>query len=409
MRARLFPLLISLFLISLFLSFPPSSYAQGPGECPTPTTYRVQPGDSLSLIAQRFGTDVPTLVALNNIADPDHIEVGQVLRLPCRVRVQDRTLAATLAGWMSGLHLPGASSVSAPHFALWQAHYHAYLDWKALNLPADVELFPLAARPGDTLLVRITLHAEQVITPSVRVFDRWEPLIKQKGEYQGFVPLHGMVMPGLLRVTLGVWTANGITHTVELPVWIEEGGFPTQSIQLPPSKSTLLTPETIEKEAAYLGEVWQRAQGPPRWQGPFSWPLDINKWPTTAPYGVRRTYNGGMIRGYHTGQDIAAPEGTPVHAAAAGTVLLAEPLQIRGNAVVLSHGAGVTSNYWHLSRIAVKVGQKVKRGDLLGWVGTTGLSTGAHLHWELRVYGVPVNPVPWTRVPGPATRWHFQK
>jgi len=111
------------------------------------------------------------------------------------------------------------------------------------------------------------------------------------------------------------------------------------------------------------------------------------------------------VRGYHTGQDIAVPQGTPVRAPAAGVVLLAEPLHVRGNAVVIDHGAGVTSNYWHLSRIAVRKGQQVKRGDVIGWVGTTGLSTGAHLHWEIRVYGVPVNPVPWTRARGPATWW----
>ncbi|MCB0241403.1 MAG: M23 family metallopeptidase, partial [Anaerolineae bacterium] len=80
--------------------------------------------------------------------------------------------------------------------------------------------------------------------------------------------------------------------------------------------------------------------------------------------------------GYHTGQDFAAPEGVPVLAPASGTVVLAEPLDVRGNAVVIDHGAGVFTGYWHLSQIDVQAGQQVKPGDQLGLVGTTGLSTG---------------------------------
>jgi murein DD-endopeptidase MepM/ murein hydrolase activator NlpD len=77
--------------------------------------------------------------------------------------------------------------------------------------------------------------------------------------------------------------------------------------------------------------------------------------------------------------------------------VLAEPLQIRGNAVIVDHGRGVMTGYWHLSQIDVTVGQHLDRGDLLGHVGNTGLSTGAHLHWELRVLGVQVDPLQWVR------------
>ena len=70
---------------------------------------------------------------------------------------------------------------------------------------------------------------------------------------------------------------------------------------------------------------------------------------------------------------------------------------MRGNAVIIDHGLGVHTGYWHLSSIKVKPGQMVKPGDLIGLVGTTGLSTGDHLHWELRIGDVPVNPLVWTR------------
>jgi murein DD-endopeptidase MepM/ murein hydrolase activator NlpD len=76
---------------------------------------------------------------------------------------------------------------------------------------------------------------------------------------------------------------------------------------------------------------------------------------------------------------------------------LAEPLQVRGKVVILDHGLGVFSGFWHLSQIDVEVGQVVGRGEKVGLVGSTGLSTGPHLHWEMRVHNVPVFPIQWTR------------
>ena len=75
-----------------------------------------------------------------------------------------------------------------------------------------------------------------------------------------------------------------------------------------------------------------------------------------------------------------------------GVVVLAEALQVRGNAVVIDDGGGVYSGYWHMSELGVAVGQSVQVGDVIGLVGNTGLSTGAHLHWELHIYGVAVDP-----------------
>ena len=75
---------------------------------------------------------------------------------------------------------------------------------------------------------------------------------------------------------------------------------------------------------------------------------------------------------------------------------LAEPLTVRGNAVIIDHGLGVHSGYYHLSEISVQEGQQVKKGDVVGKVGDTGLATGPHLHWEIRVNGINVDPAQWT-------------
>ena len=89
--------------------------------------------------------------------------------------------------------------------------------------------------------------------------------------------------------------------------------------------------------------------------------------------------------------------GMPAYAPADGVVALAEKLTVRGNAVIINHGWGIYSGVYHLSEINVTVGQRVKQGQVVAKIGSTGLSTGSHLHWDLRVRGLNVDPMQWTR------------
>jgi len=116
-----------------------------------------------------------------------------------------------------------------------------------------------------------------------------------------------------------------------------------------------------------------------------------------AHLAIRRSYNGGPFGSHHGGIDLAIEEGVPVAAANRGRVVVAEPLKVRGNVAILDHGLGVYSAYYHLSATRVEKGQMVEKGQIVGLVGNTGLSTGAHLHWEMRVTGATVDPLEWTR------------
>lgn len=112
----------------------------------------------------------------------------------------------------------------------------------------------------------------------------------------------------------------------------------------------------------------------------------------TSDYGMRtHPVLGG--RRSHKGIDIAAPTGTPIYATADGLVSKAEPFSSYGNYVAIEHGASVQTRYAHMSRIAVAAGARVKKGDIIGYVGSTGRSTGPHLHYEVRVNGESVNPM----------------
>ena len=112
----------------------------------------------------------------------------------------------------------------------------------------------------------------------------------------------------------------------------------------------------------------------------------------TSGFGVRRDPVHGRAA-FHAGLDIAAPPGRPVHATADGVVVLAGPHGDLGNAIIVSHGFGLSTRYGHLSAIAVQPGQRVHRGDVVGYVGNTGHSTGYHLHYEVVKDGEAVNPL----------------
>jgi len=148
----------------------------------------------------------------------------------------------------------------------------------------------------------------------------------------------------------------------------------------------------IEARAARLEEDLRAYEAALRERArvPSIWPVEGGE--TTDSFGVRGNPFGGGSSEFHPGQDIAAPRGTPVVAAADGTVTTAGWQNGYGNVVIIDHGNGLSTRYGHLSRIEVSAGQELKRGRLLGLVGSTGRSTGPHLHYEVRIGEAPVSP-----------------
>ena len=132
-----------------------------------------------------------------------------------------------------------------------------------------------------------------------------------------------------------------------------------------------------------------------RWGTMMSYPVDEPY--IVSGFGNRRTYNNGVFSNYHSGIDfgVYTANNINIYAAADGTVLFASELPIHGNYTVIDHGWGVYTSYSHQSQLLVTPGQEVKRGDLIGLIGNTGRSVGPHLHWEVIIHSVYVNPITW--------------
>ena len=130
---------------------------------------------------------------------------------------------------------------------------------------------------------------------------------------------------------------------------------------------------------------------------PSRTPLDAYR--TSSSYGLRSHPVLGGLRA-HKGLDMAASTGTPIYATADGLVSKAEWFSSYGNFIAIGHGGDLETRFGHLSRIAVSAGQRVRKGDIIGYVGSTGRSTGPHLHYEVRVAGQAVDPAPYMREDG---------
>ena len=161
-------------------------------------------------------------------------------------------------------------------------------------------------------------------------------------------------------------------------------GVPESTVNPPPEIAA-----RIEKEQAEVAAARERDDDRDDYQAEFSWPLTGR---ISGVFGSQRIYNG-TPKSPHSGLDVAAAKGTPVHAPAGGIVSFAKPdLYLTGGTVLIDHGHGLSSSFLHLSRLDVAVGQRVEQGQVIGLVGATGRATGPHMHWGLNWFGVRVDP-----------------
>ena len=207
---------------------------------------------------------------------------------------------------------------------------------------------------------------------------------------------YGSVVFGVGRDAAGplqvrVRPGDGSVRTVSIAVsprdWPVErvNGVPPRTVAPPPAIA-----ERIRREQEQVVQARGRDDARADFAKPFVWPL---KGRISGRFGNQRVYNGSA-GSPHSGMDIAAPSGTAVLAPAAGVVTLVAPdFYLTGGTLLIDHGHGVSSNFLHLSRIDVKVGDRIEQGQPIARVGATGRATGPHLHWGMSWFDVRIDPL----------------
>jgi biotin carboxyl carrier protein len=256
-------------------------------------------------------------------------------------------------------------------FAFEQSYY---IEEKAKEMIQDSEwiLLPDSIAQGDVLLVRHNEEGE--ITWNDKTY-----LLKPFGlGYYTYLPIPVDMKAGEYEIgdqILTIQEKSFETQYLEVSKKMESMRRDTQRISADQQKINLARKES---EAEFLFSS----------DSEFVIPVEGR---LSTPFGYTR-YVNGSLSGRHRAIDLAAPEGTPIQATNDGIVVLAEELYLTGNAIYIDHGMGLFSQYAHLFELNVKVGDRVKQGDIIGLVGSTGFSTGPHLHFTFWAHNVPVNP-----------------
>lgn len=390
----------ALVLVTLIFCVMPAHILAAPPQN-APETHIVQPGDTLFAIATRYRTTVAAIKQLNKLGESDLIQVGQKLLIPTSaettipqlylVQPDDTLYRIALRYGTTVRALAQLNALSNPN---WIA------PGQALLIPPNADVYkpgilidPPVAQQGGTIVIQI---ARPDVTAVTGTFNG-KPITFTPGAGY-FYALVGIsrcakIGPAALHLTLTNSAGERVTETASLT--IEATAFVVQKLKLPSGKGALLDSALQAREAAQLAALVNKVTPTRLWSGAWRQPL---YGPISSAFGTRRSYDGGPVGACgHEGTDFDVDAGTPIYAPARGQIVFAGPTQVRGNMTVIDHGLGVFSAYYHQATIVAPAGQIVEPGTLIGKVGTTGLSTGPHLHWSVFVNGEYVDPLEWTR------------
>jgi murein DD-endopeptidase MepM/ murein hydrolase activator NlpD len=395
--------------------------SDGLGLLTVQSIHQVRPGETLRSIANRYGTTIEALQQLNSITNPNVIYVGQQIKIyadsqevivsdtipndqPTLTHIVQR--GETLFGIATTYGVPMAdiqqvNKITNPsriytgqQLIIVGATDQIISDGRELpEIIQEISLNPLVLAEGQTS--QVILQTSVPATIEGHFLDRTIPFFAQEDgtKHIGFLPVPIFTEPNIYAFNLTINQGEQVEN-MTLNIQVTLGTYGTQRIFLPEDRTNLLGAGVEENEEQIMRSVVTRVT-PERYFGnSMSLPAASAM---NAPFGAKRSYNGGEYDRYHRGADFASPTGAPVLATAPGRVVLADTLHICGVALVIDHGWGVYTAYCHMSERLVNLGDTVRAGQTIGLVGNSGRATGAHLHWELWVNGVAVDPLQWTR------------
>ena len=375
------------------------------------STRPLLPGETLRTLPLQLGTDRSTLVYLNRIVNPAALYLGQPL-IHIVPEYEEAAPTGQFVPMTSTDSLLGLA-VRSGHslFELWMLNGKpapgSLVVGDFIYLPSEhpleelpvpfehISISPGHPRQGQSVVIKVIVAEGANVSGHFAETDL--NFAELASEHIGLFGINTMTAPGVYPLILRAHTSERDRVDLEMRLPVSDGAYQLQRIDLLPEKAQLLLDKELRalEETIVEGAV-SNFSVEKHWEGPFQLPISSDY--ITAGFGLRRSYNGGDFSTFHGGTDFGAPDGFPIHAPAAGIVVLAEELRIRGNATLIAHGLGVYTGYWHQIGLDVSVGQHVQAGEVIGRVGETGLSTGAHLHWEVWINGTQVDPLEWLQL-----------
>jgi murein DD-endopeptidase MepM/ murein hydrolase activator NlpD len=367
-------------------------------------------GENLRSMSRRYGINQNQLAQINRVVNPSTLYPGGTLIVPADQSELGGYGRKQLKPGQSLLELGLSSGVNPWNLAAANA-----LPGPASALPGDVLLLPggvgykdgPGALPETVMGIKLDpLRPMQGKTTIIQVYA--PPGLNLIGSLagiglnffpyeEGYLALQGipaMLEHGLYPLTLTGYNQEGEEFFYNQTILVRSGNY----LYDPP---LVVDPATLEDEVVLQeDELWLSLALPvspeKMWEGQLGVPVPLQlKDCWTSLFGSRRSYNGSEYRFYHAGLDFCGREGTELYAPAPGRVVYTGSLAIRGDVIVLDHGWGVYTAYAHLSETMVTPDEIVHTGQVIGKGGSTGRSTGPHLHWEVWVGGYPVDPVEW--------------
>jgi murein DD-endopeptidase MepM/ murein hydrolase activator NlpD len=367
-------------------------------------------GDNLRSLIRRTQVSDEQLIKLNRLVSPSELYVGISLIIPKQENQKDISTRVSPTAGETMLELavkqnsdPWTLTELNKQKGTWDVLPNDVLysptgggDENATGLPSvflSASIEPLPMIQGGTEVIRV--KTEGNVPASGILVDHplhFFPTANDQFTLQG---VHALLEPGVYPLKLEATLPDGSKQSFEQMVLVKSGDYYHEVLSVP---ADTIDPAVTAPEDQEIMAITSAFTPTQYWSGIFKSPAVYpNQY--TSLFGTRRTYHGIgadlTIEGFHAGLDFAGGEGLQIFAPAAGKVVFSAPLTVRGNATIIDHGLGVYSGIWHKSQTFVNVGDTVEQGQVIGLVGGTGRVTGAHLHWEVWVNGVQVNPLNW--------------
>lgn len=365
-------------------------------------------GETLRTLTIRYQVSESQLMKLNRITSPAEVYAGASLIIP-EVENAQPPQSTYLLGTNQSLFQLAVQNKTNPWLvaetnqlsSTWDvlpgealfAKNDGAVEQVSTISPVVKELIvnPLPIQQGETATVWLGTTQPVEITGSL-AGKTLHFLPAGENRYVALQGVHAMAQPGIYPLSLQGTLADGTQFSFEQMVILQALGYIQENIT--GVDPTTMDPAVTKPEDDLVYETISKVTTEKYWDGVFMVPGYDANW-LTSTYGNRRSYNGGPYSYFHTGVDYGGGTGLPIKSPAPGVVVFAGPLTVRGNATIIDHGWGVYSGFWHQSEIGVKVGDRVATGQEVGKVGGTGRITGPHLHWEIWVNGIQVNPLTW--------------